>query len=51
MDEDKSSRKERNSSRKDLETLRRARQSDYMRELMDDMAGKPEEVCYRSTII
>ncbi|XP_023525809.1 neuroguidin [Cucurbita pepo subsp. pepo] len=44
MDEDKSSRKERNSSRKDLETLRRARQSDYMRELMDDMAGKPEEI-------
>lgn len=44
MEEDKKSRKERNSSRKDIETLRRARQSDYMRELMDDMAGKPEEV-------
>lgn len=45
MEEDKKSRKERNSMRKDLQTLRQARQSDYMRELMDDMAGKPEEVC------
>uniref|UniRef100_A0A9I9CH44 Neuroguidin n=1 Tax=Cucumis melo TaxID=3656 RepID=A0A9I9CH44_CUCME len=44
MEEDKKSRKERNSMRKDLQTLRQARQSDYMRELMDDMAGKPEEI-------
>ncbi|XP_038896890.1 neuroguidin [Benincasa hispida] len=44
MEEDKKSRKERNSLRRDLETLRRARQNDYMRELMDDMAGKPEEI-------
>ncbi|CAK9325547.1 unnamed protein product [Citrullus colocynthis] len=44
MEEDKKSRKERsNSWRKDLETLRRVRQSDYMMELMDDMAGTPEE--------
>ena len=51
MEEDKKSRKERNSMRKDLQTLRQARQNDYMRELMDDMAGKPEEVCQGLTII
>lgn len=51
MEEDKVSRKERNFLRKDRETLLRARQSDYIRDMMDDMAGKPEEVCYRPTII
>ncbi|XP_022133802.1 neuroguidin [Momordica charantia] len=44
MEEDKVSRKERNFLRKDRETLLRARQSDYIRDMMDDMAGKPEEI-------
>ncbi|XP_044510632.1 neuroguidin isoform X2 [Mangifera indica] len=44
MDEDKMSRKERNALRKEEETLRQARQSTYMRELMDNLEGRPEEV-------
>ncbi|KAJ4701483.1 Sas10/Utp3/C1D [Melia azedarach] len=44
MDEDKMSRKERNALRKEKETLRQARQSTYMRELMNDLEGRPEEV-------
>lgn len=38
------SRQERNALRKEKETLRQARQSDYVRELMDDLQGRPEEV-------
>lgn len=38
------SRKERNALRKEKETLRQARQSTYMRELMNDLEGRPEEV-------
>ncbi|KAF8024735.1 hypothetical protein BT93_F1803 [Corymbia citriodora subsp. variegata] len=44
MGEDKMSRRERNALRKEKETLRQARQSDYVRELMDDLQGRPEEV-------
>ncbi|XP_048129865.1 neuroguidin [Rhodamnia argentea] len=44
MGEDKMSRQERNALRKEKETLRQARQSDYVRELMDDLQGRPEEV-------
>lgn len=44
MDEDKMSRKERNAMRKDKETLRQARQSVYVREMMDNLEGRPEEV-------
>ncbi|KAJ0026222.1 hypothetical protein Pint_08508 [Pistacia integerrima] len=44
MDEDKMSRKERNALRKEKETLRQARQSTYMKELMDNLEGRPEEV-------
>ncbi|KAL5777416.1 hypothetical protein ACOSP7_010342 [Xanthoceras sorbifolium] len=44
MDEDKMSRKERNTLRKEKETLRQAKQSTYMRELMDNLQGRPEEV-------
>lgn len=44
MGEDKMSRQERNALRKEKETLRQARQNDYVRELMDDLQGKPEEI-------
>ncbi|KAK2659949.1 hypothetical protein Ddye_006482 [Dipteronia dyeriana] len=44
MDEDKISRKEKNDLRKEKETLRQARQSTYIRELMDNVEGRPEEV-------
>ncbi|KAA8528374.1 hypothetical protein F0562_035729 [Nyssa sinensis] len=44
MEEDKVSRQERNVLRKEKETLRQARQSAYVRELMDDLEGRPEEV-------
>lgn len=44
MDEDKMSRKERNALRKEKETLRQARQSTFMRELVNDLEGRPEEV-------
>ncbi|CAK9186575.1 unnamed protein product [Ilex paraguariensis] len=44
MEEDKMSRHEKNALRKEKETLRQARQSAYVRELMDDLEGRPEEV-------
>ena len=43
MDEDKMSRQERNAWRKEKNTLRQARQSEFMRDLMDDLEGRPEE--------
>lgn len=45
MDEDKMTRQERNAMRKEKETLRQAKQSAYVRELINDLEGKPEEVC------
>ena len=44
MEEDKISKQERNAMRKEKETIRQARQSAYVRELMDDLEGRPEEV-------
>ncbi|KAF3974323.1 hypothetical protein CMV_002336 [Castanea mollissima] len=44
MDEDKISKKERNALRKEKQMLRQSRQSDFMREMMDNMEGGPEEV-------
>ncbi|GER28929.1 Sas10/Utp3/C1D family [Striga asiatica] len=44
MDEDKMSRQERNARRRDEEILRQARKSAYVRELMNDLEGRPEEV-------
>ncbi|KAI3459512.1 hypothetical protein Pfo_016175 [Paulownia fortunei] len=44
MEEDKMSREERNALRKDKEIVRQARQSAYVRELMNDLEGRPEEV-------
>ncbi|KAK4745087.1 hypothetical protein SAY87_011399 [Trapa incisa] len=44
MEEDKMSRQERNALRKEKETLRQARQSTYMRDLMNDIDGRPEEI-------
>ncbi|XP_052191123.1 uncharacterized protein LOC127800514 [Diospyros lotus] len=44
MEEDKISKQERNVLRKEKEALRQARQSAYVRELMDDIEGRPEEV-------
>lgn len=38
------SRKERNAIRKEKNIIRQARQNAYMRELMDDLEGRPEEV-------
>lgn len=44
MDEGKISKKERNALRKEKQMLRQSRQSDFMREMMDNMEGRPEEV-------
>ncbi|XAR48484.1 hypothetical protein NMG60_11031313 [Bertholletia excelsa] len=44
MEEDKISKQERNALRKEKEALRQARQSAYVRELVDDLEGRPEEV-------
>ena len=38
------SRKERNAIRKEKNIIRQARQNAYVRELMDDLEGRPEEV-------
>lgn len=42
--EDKITKQERNTLRREKETLRQARQSAYVRELMDDLEGRPTEV-------
>ncbi|XP_051134564.1 uncharacterized protein LOC127253831 [Andrographis paniculata] len=44
MDEEKISRHERNAMRKEKETLRRAKQSTYVQELLNDLEGRPEEI-------
>ncbi|KAK6122787.1 hypothetical protein DH2020_043465 [Rehmannia glutinosa] len=44
MEEDKMSKQERNALRRDKEIVRQARQSAYVRELMNDLEGRPEEV-------
>ncbi|KAL8103765.1 uncharacterized protein LOC141678757 [Apium graveolens] len=44
MEEEKMTRQERNAQRKEKQTLRRSKQSDYMRDMMDDLEGRPEEV-------
>ncbi|KAL2529636.1 Sas10/Utp3/C1D family [Forsythia ovata] len=44
MEENKMSRQERNALRKERENLRQAKQSAYVRELMNDLEGKPEEI-------
>lgn len=47
MDETKTSKQERNVSRKEKQAFRQAMQNDYTRELMNDLEGKPEEVSLR----
>ncbi|CAI9763026.1 unnamed protein product [Fraxinus pennsylvanica] len=44
MEEDKMSRQERNALRKERENMRQAKQSTYVRELMNDLEGRPEEI-------
>ncbi|KAL3845763.1 hypothetical protein ACJIZ3_003166 [Penstemon smallii] len=44
MEEDKMSRQEKNALRREKETMRQASQSAYVRELMNDLEGKPEEI-------
>ncbi|KAL0417635.1 UNVERIFIED_CONTAM: Neuroguidin [Sesamum radiatum] len=44
MEENKMSRQEKNVLRKEQEMLRQAKQSAYVRELMNDLEGRPEEV-------
>ena len=44
MEEDKISKKERNALRKEKPMPRQSRQSDFMREMMDNMEGRLEEV-------
>eukprot|EP00262_Sarcandra_glabra_P014004 TRINITY_DN3995_c0_g2_i1.p1 TRINITY_DN3995_c0_g2~~TRINITY_DN3995_c0_g2_i1.p1 ORF type:complete len:196 (+),score=52.87 TRINITY_DN3995_c0_g2_i1:86-589(+) len=44
MDEDKISKQEKIALRKEKQTLRQAKQSAYVREIMDDLEGRPEEV-------
>ncbi|CAA0814414.1 Sas10/Utp3/C1D family [Striga hermonthica] len=44
MDEDKISRQEKNARRREEEIIRQSRKSAYVRELMNDLEGRPEEV-------
>ncbi|XP_047335796.1 neuroguidin [Impatiens glandulifera] len=44
MEEDKMSKQERNAARLEKQTLRQASQNSYVRDLMHDLEGKPEEV-------
>ncbi|XP_028755383.1 neuroguidin-A-like isoform X2 [Neltuma alba] len=44
MELDKTSKQERNALRREKEILRQAKQSDYIRSLMNDMEDRPEEV-------
>lgn len=44
MEKDKSSRFERNAFRKEENTLRQAKQSRYVRDMVDDFEGRPEEI-------
>ncbi|KAJ1442757.1 Sas10/Utp3/C1D [Sesbania bispinosa] len=44
MDLDKASKKERNALRREKEILKQAKQSDYIRTLMNDMEERPEEI-------
>ncbi|KAG9440180.1 hypothetical protein H6P81_020345 [Aristolochia fimbriata] len=44
MDEDKESKREKMTLRKEKETLKRAKQSPFLREVIDDIEGRPEEV-------
>lgn len=46
MEEDKISKQDRNALRKERNTLRQAKQSAYMRELMNDLEGRPDEVSF-----
>ncbi|CAB4297815.1 unnamed protein product [Prunus armeniaca] len=44
MEEDKLSKQDKNALRKEKNTLRQARQSAFVRELVDDLEGRPEEI-------
>ena len=44
MDLERSSKYERNALRREKEILKQAKQSDYIRTLMNDMEERPEEV-------
>ncbi|KAL2893073.1 Neuroguidin [Bienertia sinuspersici] len=44
MEEGKKSKQERDALRKEKDTLRRVRQSEYVKSLVDDLEGRPEEV-------
>lgn len=46
MEEDKKTRQERNVLRKERQALRESGQSVYMRDMMNDLEGRPEEVIY-----
>ena len=52
MEEDhKMSREERNALRREKEALRKASRSAYIRGMMDDLEGKPEEVCWYTVFV
>lgn len=46
MDLERTSKHERNAMRREKEILKQAKQSDYIRSLMDGMDERPEEVMY-----
>lgn len=48
MEADKKSKQERDAERKTKNDLRRVRQNEYVRSLVDDLEGRPEEVSFRS---
>lgn len=47
MDEDteKMSKEERQARRRDKEMMRKSKQSSYLKEIIDDIQDRPEEVC------
>lgn len=44
MEEGKNSKQERNAMRMEKQILQQSRQSEFVRELMDDIEGRPQEV-------
>lgn len=44
--DDKISKQEKLARRREKQMLRQSKESSYVRRLMDDLEGKPEEVCF-----
>lgn len=51
MEEGRKSKQERDAERKSKDTLRRVRQSEYVKSLVDDLEGRPEEVQFFNNLV